>query len=173
MNRDDTTGELVPVRADAPLPAVPGVVPCFSTGAPAFAVTPLPASRPLVIGRGTDVEVFIDGPTISRHHVLLSYEKDGWIVDDRSRHGCAVDGKRVDARVTLSTPRVLRIEGHLLFFLADSAALSGPHALVGAPLVAGPTMHAIHQTVAQAAQAGADLLLTGETGTGHRGGDEP
>ena len=60
-----------------------------------------------VIGRSSDSDVVLPGPTISRRHAVITVAGDAiWVKDLGSRNGTRVDGERVGAspvRITLQT----------------------------------------------------------------------
>ncbi|MFN0123166.1 MAG: FHA domain-containing protein [Blastocatellia bacterium] len=47
------------------------------------------------IGRGDDCDLILDGETVSRHHCTLARLDDGFTIQDCSRNGTFVNGKRI------------------------------------------------------------------------------
>ena len=106
--------EAVPRRPSRTAPAAPSPSP--SSGPPASA----PAGRPrpqvvlevngtrhpvvdrVVVGRGTEADLRVNDPGVSRRHVELRLEGDALLVEDLgSTNGTLVDGERVDQRRVL------------------------------------------------------------------------
>ena len=55
----------------------------------------LDASETRFIGRAGDCDIKLDDPAVSRRHIELNYDGDGWMLTDRSTYGTFVDGSRV------------------------------------------------------------------------------
>jgi DNA-binding winged helix-turn-helix (wHTH) protein len=61
-----------------------------------------------LIGRDPDAEVYIDHPSVSRRHALISIGERGATIEDlRSRNGTFVNGLRIDARTNLEQGAVV------------------------------------------------------------------
>jgi predicted component of type VI protein secretion system len=55
-----------------------------------------PLRQPLSIGRDPDNEIVLRGRTVSRHHAILSFVDERWLIEDRgSANGTFVNGERV------------------------------------------------------------------------------
>lgn len=68
-----------------------------------------PAGRSVLLGRGSDVDVLIEDPTIGRHHATLSYADGTWtLIDSGSRNGTWIDDRRID-RMPLTGPVTIRL----------------------------------------------------------------
>jgi transcriptional regulator with AAA-type ATPase domain len=53
------------------------------------------------IGRADHTDLALPGAEVSRVHCHLQAEDEGWVVVDRSRHGCFIDGQKVEGKATL------------------------------------------------------------------------
>jgi predicted component of type VI protein secretion system len=62
-----------------------------------------------VIGRGTDAELTLANPMVSRRHCIISGEGDGWQLVDTSTAGTLVNGQRVVGTQPLRDGDVLTI----------------------------------------------------------------
>ena len=61
-----------------------------------------PVADRLVVGRGTEADLRINDPGVSRRHAELRVEDDALVVADLgSTNGTLVDGERVDRRRVL------------------------------------------------------------------------
>ncbi|HEX3424993.1 MAG TPA: FHA domain-containing protein [Acidimicrobiales bacterium] len=68
-----------------------------------------PAGRSVLLGRGSDVDVLIEDPTIGRHHATLSYADGTWtLIDSGSRNGTWIEDRRID-RMPLTGPVTIRL----------------------------------------------------------------
>ncbi len=57
---------------------------------------PLDTSRKTLLGRGTDCHISLPDPACSRVHASLSFEEEGWVVQDaESRNGTSVNGQKI------------------------------------------------------------------------------
>ena len=84
----------------------------LSGGLHAGAALPLPRSRPLVVGRSPQADVFVDSPSLSWTHVTLECEGDGVRVKDAgSTNGTYVDNSRVPAEGVLVTEECVLVAG--------------------------------------------------------------
>lgn len=55
-----------------------------------------PLRQPLSIGRDADNEIVLAGSTVSRHHAVLTFVEERWVIEDRgSANGTFVNGERV------------------------------------------------------------------------------
>ncbi len=81
-----------------------------------FALTP-PST---VIGRGSDADVRLDDPNISRQHVQFRVEGGGWTVSDMgSTNGTRLDGRTIDRAVPLSSGDAIEIGNTVLTFVLE------------------------------------------------------
>lgn len=57
-----------------------------------------PGAKPIVIGRSTDCDIFIDYPQVSGHHAKVTPATDGFLVEDlQSTNGTFIRGQRIIA----------------------------------------------------------------------------
>ena len=145
--------------------SVPGLVQLFSGGQARFSVHALREAE-LVVGReGADVELADD--RLSRRHASVSLVNGAvQVVDLDSRNGTYVDGARIAGPVRATLPAVLRVGRSLFSIESDVLRFAGAGALSRDGAVVGPTLARAWQSIAEAAQAGDTLLLTGESGSG-------
>ena len=163
-DRDDTTtDQILSVRDDLQL--VPGLLVVFENRVPTLRATPI-GVRSLAIGRGTAAAFFVDDPKLSRVHCEVSFDGTAWRIDDRSRHGCFVDGVAVQGSLFSEAPRTLRIGESVLVFDEDVTPFLGETIVVRGDFVLGPQMRAAERDIVAAAEARGDLFVIGETGTG-------
>ena len=82
---------------------------------------PVAPTQRFVLGRGTDVDLVLNHPRVSRRHLVLEHGPQGWTAVDHSRNGTFHSGERIGA-LTLTTSTTLslgarcngqRIELHL------------------------------------------------------------
>jgi pSer/pThr/pTyr-binding forkhead associated (FHA) protein len=52
----------------------------------------LTRARFLVLGRGDDCDIRIDGDWISEHHARIVRNEDGWVVEDLDSNGVYING---------------------------------------------------------------------------------
>lgn len=144
---------------------VPGAVVVWSGAAPTIQAFRVPPSG-LVLGRE-----LLDGTTddrISRQHARVAWRDRRFVVTDLgSRNGTYIGGNPlVDREVTVTAPSVVRTGRTVSVLLDDvqrfeSAAISSAH-----DAIIGPSTAPLWRAVEQAAQAGDNLLILGEPGTG-------
>jgi hypothetical protein len=61
---------------------------------------PLPDRDEVSLGRALDNDIVLEDPSVSRHHARLVRRGGSWMAQDlASRHGCFVNGRRVQAAV--------------------------------------------------------------------------
>lgn len=49
----------------------------------------------ITAGKSEQADVCLDSPYISREHFILTRNPDGWVIEDRSRNGVYLDGRRL------------------------------------------------------------------------------
>ena len=88
------------------------------------------SERPLApgfsIGRADDNDLRIEGPTVSRHHAIVTAEGDRWFLEDRgSFNGTSLNGSRIQpgAKVPLR-------HGDRIGLGAESVVFSAPGSLI-------------------------------------------
>jgi transcriptional regulator with GAF, ATPase, and Fis domain len=144
---------------------VPGIVVVYSSGHPLFQFVVLrDGTRRL--GRDEKLGV-ADDARMSREHAELAWDGHFWTLRDlRSRNGTFVDGERVGEHAFLGSPKVIRMGQTLVLPLEDgSDALTLP-LVDDNGVVAGPKLRKSLRDIKRAAEAGQNLLLSGETGSG-------
>jgi DNA-binding winged helix-turn-helix (wHTH) protein len=78
-----------------------------------------------VIGREPDAHVYIDHPSVSRRHALISIGRNGAAIEDLgSRNGTYVDGRRIDRRAELHPRAVIGAGAITMTFEVLSAPAS-------------------------------------------------
>jgi transcriptional regulator with GAF, ATPase, and Fis domain len=164
MNRDDTTSQQWTAQRTA-TERVAGVAVLFEAGVPCLRVAPVTA-KPTAVGRGTAADLFVDDPALSRIHCEISFDGRAYTIVDKSKHGCFVDGRRVVGRTTVPTFRALRLGNSILAGETDVASLLGEKVDDRKGFIVGPRLRWAEQEIITAAKSGADILVTGETGTG-------
>jgi len=144
---------------------VPGAVIVWSGAAPTIQAFPVPSSG-LVIGRELLTSTTDD--RISRQHARVAWRDRRFVVTDLgSRNGTYIGGNPlVDHEVTVTAPSVVRTGRTVVVLLDDihrfeDASISSAH-----DAIVGPSTAALWRTVEQAAQAGENLVILGEPGTG-------
>jgi transcriptional regulator of acetoin/glycerol metabolism len=163
-------------------PRLPGLVLVFQRGACALVAHAVDAPR--TIGRGSESDLVIDDPGVSRQHARVEPAPGGFLVTDLGSHnGVYVDQAKV------SQPRhfarhgsVLRLGKCLVIAAADVVRFAGPPpdedgilvqssfaARAGGAmtkLVGGPSLAELRARVEMAASAPSPVLVEGETGSG-------
>ena len=75
--------------------------------------------RSLEIGRGEGY--FLQDETVSRHHATFFLARNGWaIIDNKSKNGVFLNGRRVGEPELLHPMDVVQIANHLFIFRGDS-----------------------------------------------------
>src|SRR5262249_48335040 len=88
----------------------PGVVIVYGANEPRFEVRHVDGE--LMLGRGELIFDGVEDPCVSRRHARVSFDGGRWVIEDLgSRNGTWVDGRQVDGRLAVVTPRVLRLGG--------------------------------------------------------------
>jgi transcriptional regulator with PAS, ATPase and Fis domain len=144
---------------------VPGAVVVWSGAAPTIQAFRIPSSG-LVLGRE-----LLDSTTddrISRQHARVVWRDRRFVVTDLgSRNGTYTGGNPlVDHEVTVTGPSVVRTGRTVSVLLEDirrfeNASISSVH-----DAIVGPSTAPLWRAVDQAAQAGENLVILGEPGTG-------
>jgi len=65
-------------------------------------------SRGVTLGRGTNCDVVLDNPSVSRVHARISHDPFGrWIVEDlESQNGILIEGQRIKAQAVLPNQKI-------------------------------------------------------------------
>jgi len=132
---------------------------------------PLPDAGKIRIGRGEDVELRIDDPSVSREHAHVFFEKGRpiQISDAGSSNGTRVRGKPVTAgqKVPITPGETFEIGSALLMIQSpfeDTAATTSTES--GGLVIEDRTMAGIYQLAERVAKSTINVLLLGETGVG-------
>jgi transcriptional regulator of aromatic amino acid metabolism len=144
---------------------VPGAVVVWSGATPTIQAFRIPAGG-LVIGREL-LETTTDD-RISRQHARVAWRDRRFIVTDLgSRNGTYTGGNPlVDGEVTVTAPSVVRTGRTVSVLLDDIRRFEGAAIASTHDAIVGPSTAALWRSVEQAAQAGDNLLILGEPGTG-------
>jgi len=67
---------------------------------------PVAPTQRLVLGRGTDADLVLNHPRVSRRHLVLEHGPHGWTATDHSRNGTFNGGERITT-VTLTASTTL------------------------------------------------------------------
>jgi hypothetical protein len=97
-------------------------------------------TRPLVIGRGPDCDIFIDNLAVSTHHARIFFEDDQYVLEDnKSLNGTFVNKVKLDGRVLLRDGDVIEIGKHaLVYYQFADAKRPAPHL----PKTGAPSLNA-------------------------------
>ena len=135
----------------------------------------LPDNGEFKIGRGDEVDLRIDDPSVSRVHACLYFEKGRGVTisDAGSSNGTRVRGKRLQAnqRVTVPPGETFEVGNALLMIQApfESEATSEPteaHTDEDGIVIGDRTMASLYQLAERIAKSTINVLLLGETGVG-------
>jgi transcriptional regulator with PAS, ATPase and Fis domain len=152
---------------DGPLtaPPVPGVVVVWTGAAPTIQVFRVPPAG-LVIGRELLENTTDD--RISRQHARVAWRDKRFIVTDLgSRNGTYAGGHPlVDREVTVTAPSVVRTGRTVSVLLEDVRRFEGVTISSEHDSIVGPSTAPLWKAVGEAANAGDNLLILGEAGTG-------
>jgi two-component system response regulator AtoC len=126
----------------------------------------LPSSGELVIGRGSEADIVLDHPSISRRHACLHLGETVTIDDLGSANGTFAGGRRLaPSKPTSFGAGVLVEVGTVVLTIRGGEEVEVARA--GSPMVVvDPIMAAVHETVRIAATSALSVLLLGETGVG-------
>ncbi len=132
----------------------------------------MPEQGQIRIGRGDDVELRIDDPSVSREHAHLFFEKGKPVTvsDAGSSNGTRVRGKALTAgqKVQISPGETFEVGSALLmlqspFELENAQAARGQG---GGIVIEDRTMTGIYALAERVAKSTISVLLLGETGVG-------
>ena len=147
-------------------PGVPGAVIVWTGAAPTIQAFRVPPSG-LVLGRELLQDTTDD--RISRQHARVAWRDRRFVVTDLgSRNGTYTGGNPlVDHEVTVTAPSVVRTGRTVSVLLDDIRRFEGATIASAAhDAIVGPSTAGVWRTLEQAAQAGENLLILGEPGTG-------
>ncbi|MBL8947690.1 MAG: sigma 54-interacting transcriptional regulator [Myxococcales bacterium] len=133
---------------------------------------PLPEHGQIRIGRGDDVELRIDDPSVSREHAHLFLEKGKPVVvaDAGSSNGTRVRGKALVAgqKVAIAPGETFEVGSALLMLQSPAEAehVQAARGEGGGLVIEDRTMAGIHALAERVAKSSISVLLLGETGVG-------
>jgi transcriptional regulator with PAS, ATPase and Fis domain len=124
------------------------------------------AATGVVIGRELLQQTTDD--RISRQHARVVWKDRRFVVTDLgSRNGTYTGGHAlIDREVTVTPPSVVRTGRTVSVLLEDVRRFEGAAIEVRHDAIVGASTHPLWQQVEQAAQAGSNLLIVGEPGSG-------
>ena len=156
------------LRPAAGTPAIPGLVLVFAAGRPAAVPISL-AGGAVELGRDHPAFAAHPDPRLSRRHVSIRFDGRFLVADLGSRNGTSVDGEPLPPGTTREVARAIRAGDSLLVPAHDL----GPFERLGVRLaggrVEGPALQEALGAAARAAQLGATLHISGESGAGKEG----
>lgn len=139
----------------------------------------LPDSGEFTVGRGDEVDLRIDDPSVSRVHARLVFEKGRLVAlsDAGSSNGTRVRGKRltVDQKASVPPGETFEVGSVLLMiqapFEAETSAETASdateaHTDESGIVIGDRTMASLYQLAERVAKSTINVLLLGETGVG-------
>jgi two-component system nitrogen regulation response regulator GlnG len=130
----------------------------------------LSIERPRIsIGSGTDCQLKLSDPAVSRHHAELVANHDGLHLRDMdSKNGTFISGARI-VRAIVQRPVELELGNSLLGLAPTSETIEIPLSLrdsFGTLLGRSPAMRELFATLERVAASDSTILIGGESGTG-------
>jgi len=107
----------------------------------------------LVIGRGTDCDVRVDDPTVSRRHAVLMSKPELALVIESKTGKTRIDGREVQGSIPLTPGQVIEIGHARIVVRQEHAGASSPK-------------DATARAIDLAARSDLPVLVLGESGTG-------
>jgi len=145
---------------------VPGLLVIWAGGTAVAQVLHMPVGK-LVLGRGTQPDLFVDDDRVSREHCRVEFDGTSWSVADLgSRNGTFSNAVRVEAQAIASEGPLLRVGRTLIRAVDDVRPYSAGVRLEDGGLVLGGLMKRAWAEIELAAHAGTTLCLRGESGSG-------
>jgi transcriptional regulator with PAS, ATPase and Fis domain len=153
------------VESPPPPEPIPGVVVVWSGAQPTVQVFRVPPAG-LVLGREL-LQVTSDD-RISRQHARVVWKDRRFVVTDLgSRNGTYAGGHAlIDREVTVTPPSVVRTGRTVSVLLEDVRKFEGAVIETRHDAIVGASTHALWVQMEAAAQAGTNLLILGEPGSG-------
>jgi transcriptional regulator with PAS, ATPase and Fis domain len=134
---------------------------------------PLPEAGEFRVGRGEEVDLRIDDPSVSRDHAVLTFAlgQPVTVRDNGSSNGTRVHGKRLKGEpVVVPAGETFEVGSALLMiqapFEADAAPSRAPVAGEAGIVIGDRAMESLYQLAERVAQSTISVLLLGETGVG-------
>ena len=152
-------------EGSAPQPPIPGVVVVWTGAQPTVQVFRVPAAG-LVIGR--ELLQATSDDRISRQHARVVWKDRRYIVTDLgSRNGTYAGGHAlIDREVTVTPPSVVRCGRTVCVLLDDVRRFENATIETRHDAIIGASTHALWAQMEVAAEAGTNLLIIGEPGSG-------
>jgi len=135
----------------------------------------LPEAGEFKVGRGDEVDLRIDDPSVSRVHACLHFEKGRTVTisDSGSSNGTRVRGKRLSSgqKATVAPGETFEVGSALLMIQApfETEAASEPtepRTDESGIVIGDRTMASLYQLAERVAKSTINVLLLGETGVG-------
>jgi transcriptional regulator with GAF, ATPase, and Fis domain len=121
------------------------------------------------VGSGTDCDVVVSDPSVSREHLAIRLVADGFQVTDlRTTNGTYVGDVRI-REIVVSTDTILRLGKSTLRLVPSSETVEhevSPRAAFGRMLGASAAMRETFALLERVAASDLTVLIEGETGTG-------
>lgn len=125
--------------------------------------------RDITVGRGAECDMVIDEDSVSRLHADVRKTGSGAleVIDRGSSNGTFVVERRIEGSALAATGDLVRF-GRCLFRVVSTAPLYQGWWSQGSrtPIIGGPAMGDVRQTVRRFGAMDNPVLITGETGTG-------
>ena len=136
---------------------------------------PLPQSGTFKVGRGEEVDLRIDDPSVSRDHACLHFGRNNelHVSDSGSSNGTRVRGRRLQGkeRVPVAAGETFEV-GSALLMVQDPFGTDSPKPPAAAGLhdsgivIQDRAMASLYQLAERVARSTINVLLLGETGVG-------
>lgn len=142
---------------------IPGAVLVFSMGRATMVPMRLEGDRE--IGRGSFAGALEDDDRVSRKHVRIDANADGFVVRDlESRNGTLVGGAKIES-TRARAGAIVRIGHSLILLVSDVLPFETPRDLSSDTIV-GPLLRPTWDAIESAAKSEGSVLLVGESGSG-------
>jgi DNA-binding NtrC family response regulator len=145
---------------------VPGALLVFSDKAPMLRAIRV-APGPVTLGRDdANGAIALPDEKASRAHAQLVFDGPGWTVKDLgSRNGTFIDGHRIEGEARAPPNAVVRLAQSIVLLCDDIRRFTAATVSTDRFII-GPTLRAPLDRIAMAARGGANVLITGESGSG-------
>jgi transcriptional regulator of acetoin/glycerol metabolism len=170
MTEDRETLDSSEIRDSSRGAPVPGLLLVFSERQPRLSPVPLTDAQ-VVLGRGEHGGVALTDTRISRQHAAVRLDGARFEVRDLGgRNGTFIDGEPAAPQVWTVAHALIRMGDSLFLPCADLRPYIGAEVVCQADgRVLGPVSQAVAAAITRAAQFGAGLHITGESGVGKEG----